>query len=199
MVCWRAWYNPQRGIRFSPTQCKTGVHAQWFVPHLSPVLGYNRKQSNQWVIYTDDGPQTVALQFLMNHYPEAVAHNIATQLTDEERHRDVIICKHCTPEVDLTEVRLKPPLDTRLCDYAVDPIYSKSSLGDQALPVDYEQHEHWHEHQREHAKKIHKLTSWADPYKTSLRPWLHSRTPKRWSWRSYILCCKSTPYPRPDS
>ena len=142
VVCWRAWYEPNLRFSFDRSLSKSGELSAWFNPYQSSMLGFPRKQIDQWALWRADKSQPGdALSYLRSNYPPLVADSIAARLTDSVRKRDIIICEECLKAVDMESYKLQSPAGMRVCDYAVDPVIAKSALDDPAVKAPHVQYE----------------------------------------------------------
>ena len=73
----------------------------------------------------------IVLSYLRSNFPDEVMEEIIAQLAVLERGRQIVLCKSCEPfisngkwQVTLKGSRLP---QTRLCDYAVDPVVAVSA------------------------------------------------------------------------
>ena len=83
----------------------------------------------------------IALSYLRSNFPEEVMEEILAQLADPERGRQVVLCKSCEPFISNGKLHVSlsdsSPAQTRLCDYAVDPVVAASAENVR---------ERWHDH-----------------------------------------------------
>ena len=76
----------------------------------------------------------IASSYLRANYPAEVMEEILAQLADPERGRQIVLCKSCEPFIRNGKLQVTPNVssdhdsfETRLCDYAVDPVVAVSA------------------------------------------------------------------------
>ena len=155
VVCWRAWYCVPMNYNFRMAHGKGNETHKWFNPHNSAILGAKRKKNvNQWFIDSNSLDKSAserrsdARNFLQHNYAQAVWERIWAQLVmsehdaDRDWGRDITICKSCAPHVK--DSKLKELSNIRLCDHAVDPVFTSVHEEDgQTLSTT---HERWEDH-----------------------------------------------------
>ena len=145
VVCWRAWFDVPRTYEFSQPVAAHSSKKTWFDFYNSSVLrASKRKDVDHWFLSADQTQDShaQAAAFLNNNYDHETCARLLNRLVDTDRKRGIVVCPACATHVH--EDRLCAGNGVRLCDYVVDPVYTK--VCDQALPVVVER---WHAHSPE--------------------------------------------------
>ena len=76
----------------------------------------------------------IALLYLRSNFPAKVVEEILAQVAVPERGRQIVLCKSCEPFISNGKLQVTPNVssdhdsfETRLCDYAVDPVVAVSA------------------------------------------------------------------------
>ena len=73
----------------------------------------------------------IALSYLRSSFPVDVMEEILEKLADPEQGRQIVLCKSCEPFISNGKLQVTPNdssvSQTRLCDYAVDPVVAVSA------------------------------------------------------------------------
>jgi hypothetical protein len=118
---------------FQPGSSSRHDSQPWFQPRASVTLRTTqRKRVNHWVMDFDEGQDLAAQEFV---------HRILSALANTEAGRGVCICKSCTPHVE--EYVLKPRIEVRLCDYAIDSVAVQWMQSDSNVECVCVLHEGW--------------------------------------------------------
>ena len=71
-------------------------------------------------------------KYLQANYPEDIAKEILDRVGDLERGRQIVLCRSCEPFIKKGKLQAaindSDPSQTRLCDYAVDPVVAVSAV-----------------------------------------------------------------------
>ena len=101
------------------------------------LKGYPSKHIDRWQLEFDADKHRecdsarpwqpeIAMRYLRSTYPGDVMEEILDQLADPDRDRQIVLCKSCEPFVRDGKLQVSidqsSPSQTRLCDYAVDPV-----------------------------------------------------------------------------
>jgi hypothetical protein len=152
VVCWRAWYCVPLNYNFRLARGKGDEYHKWHNPRNSAIWGAKHKKNvNRWFIDSleKSAPErrSGARNFLEHNYAPAVCETIWAQLVrpdhdaDRDWDRDVTICRSCSPHVE--DGKLLGASEIRLCDYAVDPVFTMIDDDGQTLSA---MHERWEDH-----------------------------------------------------
>ena len=70
------------------------------------------------------------MSYLRSNFPAQVMEEVLAQLSEPERGRQIVLCKSCEPFIRNGKLQVavndSSPSQTRLCDYAVDPVVAFS-------------------------------------------------------------------------
>ena len=73
----------------------------------------------------------IVLTYLQANYPDEIVKEILHRLDVMERGRQIVLCRSCEPFVKKGKLQVaindSDPFQTRLCDYAVDPVVALSA------------------------------------------------------------------------